>query len=185
MDERNVIEWVADCDPELHSQFVRVLGGSETECGPIRALVETEGVVARPLSLRDADGQWAGGAFLPSGFTWSQCEEEGQPWTSTRWALTQLREFGLDPTSARARKTARLVGENSRWDNDGQPHWPGQVEGCIDGRTVADGAYFGVDVSPLVPRLIGESPPDGGWNCELGAGTANGFVDQTTEEGAT
>jgi hypothetical protein len=34
------------------------------------------------------------------------------------------------------------------------------------GRTAADGAYFGVDVSTLVGRLVGERLDDGGWNCE-------------------
>ncbi len=166
-DERDVIEWVADFDPALHWQVVRdVVGGSEPEWGPVRALVETEGFGARLLSLQDADGQWSGGAFFPPGFTGRQFEEEGQPWTTTTWALTQLRELGLDPASARARETVRLVGEYSRWDNAGQPYWAGEVEECINGRTVADGAYFGVDVAPIVSRLVGESLPDGGWNCE-------------------
>ena len=167
LDEREVIDWVADHDPSLRWQVVRdVLGGSESEWGPIRALVETEGFGARLLSLQDADGQWSGGAFFPPGFTGRQFQEEGQPWSTTTWALTQLREFGLDPTSARARETVRLVGENSRWDHDGQPYWSGEVEECINGRTVADGAYFGVDVGPIVSRLVGAVQPDGGWNCE-------------------
>lgn len=58
------------------------------------------------------------------------------------------------------------MGESSRWDNARQPYWTGEVEECINGRTVADGAYFGVDVAPIVSRLVGESLPDGGWNCE-------------------
>ena len=166
-DEGEVIQWVADSDPSLHWQVVRdVVGGPESEWGPIRALVETEGVGARLLSLQDADGQWSGGAFFPPEFTGRQLEDEGQPWTTTTWALTQLRELGLNPESARAVETVRLVGENSRWDYNGQPYWAGEVEECVNGRTVADGAYFGVDVAPIVARLVGESLPDGGWNCE-------------------
>lgn len=167
VNERSVIEWVSDSDPSLHWQVVRdVVGRSESEWGPIRGLIETEGVGARLLSLQGADGQWSGGAFFPPGFTGRQFEEEGQPWTTTTWALTQLREFGLDPNSDRAREAVRLVGENSCWDNDGQPYWAGEVEECINGRTVADGAYFGIDVAPIVSRLVGESQSDGGWNCE-------------------
>ncbi len=165
--EREAIDWVADFDLALRWQVMRdVVGAPETEWAPIREAVETEGFGARLLSLQDADGQWSGGAFFPPGFTGRQFQEEGQPWTTTTWALTQLREFGLDPESERARETVRLVGENSRWDHDGQPYWSGEVEECINGRTVADGAYFGVDVAPIVDRLVGESQPDGGWNCE-------------------
>ncbi len=162
-----VIDWVVGVDPSLRWQAMRdVLGAPEEEWAPVRALVETEGFGARLLALQDADGHWSGGAFFPPGFTGRQFEEEGQPWTTTTWALTQLREFGLDPTSARAAEIVRLVGENARWDHNGEPYWSGEVEECINGRTVADGAYFGVDVAPIVARLVGESLPDGGWNCE-------------------
>jgi hypothetical protein len=162
-----VVRWVAEADPALRWQVGRdVLGEPEESWRPIRSLVETEGAGARLLALRGADGQWSGGAFFPAGFTGREFEAEGQPWTATTWALTQLREFGLDPACDSARETVRLVGENATWDHAGQPFWTGEVEECINGRTVADGAYFGVDVAPLVARLIGETQPDGGWNCE-------------------
>jgi hypothetical protein len=179
-DESAVVVWVAESDPSLQWQVARdVLGAPEAEWAPIRALVETEGDGARLLSLQDADGQWSGGSFFPSGFTGAQFTEQGQPWTTTSWALTQLREFGLDPQSERARQTIRLVGENSRWDHDGQPYWSGEVEECINGRTVADGAYFGVDVAPIVSRLLGELQADGGWNCERCNGSLRSSFDTT------
>ena len=43
----------------------------------------------------------------------------------------------------------------------------GEVEPCINGNVVASGSYFGVDMAPLVDRLLGEQLPDGGWNCEV------------------
>ncbi|MHC2297811.1 hypothetical protein ACVJBD_002017 [Rhizobium mongolense] len=64
-----------------------------------------------------------------------------------------------------------MIGVNARWDEGGQPYWEGEVEECINGRTVADGAYFGADVSSIVDRLIGERLADGGWNCERLAGS--------------
>ena len=131
-----------------------------------RAKVETEGWGTRLLSCEDEDGQWAGGAFFPSDFDFREWEELGQPWTATAFSLSQLREFGLDPLSDRAKRAVQLIGANSRWDEGGQPYWEGEVEECINGRTVADGAYFGVDVSPIVGRLVGERLDDGGWNCE-------------------
>ncbi|NNC25015.1 squalene cyclase, partial [Salinisphaera sp. USBA-960] len=79
-------------------------------------------------------------------------KDTGQPWTATCWSLTQLREFGLYPDCACARRTTRQVGMNSRWEHAGQPYWAGEIEECINGRTVAQGAYFGVDVAPIVER---------------------------------
>jgi hypothetical protein len=167
-----VIDWLLDSDPSIRWQVMRdLLDAPEAEWAAERARVEAEGWGARLLACQDADGQWAGGAFLPAGFDAREWEERGQPWTATCFALQQLRELGLDPASERARRTVELVGANARWDEGGQPYWEGEVEECINGRTVADGAYFGVDVSPIVTRLVGERQGDGGWNCERANGS--------------
>lgn len=172
-DYGSVIDWLLDADPSIRWQTMRdLLDAPESEWRAVRTKVETEGWGARLLSYQDEDGQWAGGAFLPSGFDWSEWQEIGQPWTATTFSLSQLRELGLDPASERARRVVELIGANSRWDHAGQPYWEGEVEECINGRTVADGAYFGVDVSSIVDRLVGERLEDGGWNCER----ANGSV---------
>jgi hypothetical protein len=133
--------------------------------------VEAEGWGARLLSHEDEDGQWAGGAFLPSGFEFREWQEVGQPWTATTFSLSQLREFGLDPSSDRAKRAVQLIGVNSRWDHAGEPYWEGEVEECINGRTLADGAYFGVDVSSIAGELAGQRLDDGGWNCERANGS--------------
>lgn len=162
-----VIDWLLDSDPAIRWQVMRdLLDEPEWEWMAERARVEAQGWGAELLAHEDADGQWAGGAFVPANFEPREWEEVGQPWTATTFSLSMLREFGLDPSSARARRAVELIGVNSRWDHDGQPYWEGEVEECINGRTVADGAYFGVDVEPIVERLLGERQPDGGWNCE-------------------
>jgi hypothetical protein len=166
-DSGSAIEWLLDSDPSIRWQVMRdLLDAPEAEWMAERAKVETEGWGARLLSHQDEDGQWAGGAFAPANFDGREWRERGQPWTATCFSLSQLREFGLEPSSARSRRTVELIGANARWDQGGQPYWEGEVEECINGRTVADGAYFGVDVSPIVDRLVGERLDDGGWNCE-------------------
>jgi hypothetical protein len=172
-DASPVIDWLLDGDPSIRWQVLRdLLGAPEPQWQAERARVETGGWGARLLALEDEDGQWAGGAFVPRDFDWQEWEDVGQPWTATSYALTQLREFGLDPASDRARHAVELIGASSRWDHAGQPFWAGEVEECINGRTLADGAYFGVDVSAIAARLAGERLDDGGWNCER----ANGSV---------
>jgi hypothetical protein len=173
VDSGSTARWLLDSDPSIRWQVMRdLLDAPEAAWRAERARVETEGWGARLLSCEDQDGQWAGGAFFPRGFTASEWQEVGQPWTATAFSLSQLREFGLEPTSDRASRAVELIGANSRWDEGGQPYWKGEVEECINGRTVADGAYFGVDVSSIVDRLTGERLDDGGWNCER----ANGSV---------
>jgi len=166
-DPGSVIGWLADSDPSIRWQVMRdLLDVQEPEWRAERAKVETAGWGARLLSHEDEDGQWAGGAFLPSGFDFREWQEVGQPWTATLFSLSQLREFGLDPASDRIQRAVELIGASSRWDHAGEPYWEGEVEECINGRVVADGAYFGVDVSPIAGRLAGERLDDGGWNCE-------------------
>ena len=172
-DSGPVVDWLLDSDPSIRWQVKRdLLDVPEPEWAAERAEVETTGWGARLLSYEDEDGQWAGGAFLPRGFDFREWEEVGQPWTATAFSLTQLREFGLDPSSAAARRAVELIGVSSRWDHAGEPYWEGEAEECINGRVAADGAYFGVDVSSIVARLVSERLDDGGWNCER----ANGSV---------
>ena len=70
----------------------------------------------------------------------------GQPWTATMHSLQTLQLLGLDPATESARRAIALVAENGRWEHDGQPYFEGEVEPCINGRTIETGAYFGVDV---------------------------------------
>lgn len=121
-DSGSVINWLLDSDPSIRWQVMRdLLDAPESEWTAERAKVETEGWGARLLSYQDEDGQWAGCAFLPSDFDPREWPEHGQPWTATTFSLSQLREFGLDPSSDRARRTVELIGANSRRDEGGQP----------------------------------------------------------------
>jgi hypothetical protein len=63
------------------------------------------------------------------------------------------------------------VREHCRWEHAGQPFFSGEVEPCINGRTVRFGAYFDLDVNGVVTRLLGEQLEDGGWNCEAERGS--------------
>ena len=172
-----VRDWLLDSDPAIRWQVLQDLTDAPADVvAAERARVATEGWGARLLELRDADGQWAGGSFFPAGF---QGSDDGQPWTATFFTLVMLRDLGLDPQSAEARETVALVRENSRWDHDGQRFFDGEVEPCINGRTVALGAYFGEDVDGIVDRLLGEQLEDGGWNCWAENGSVRSSFDTT------
>jgi hypothetical protein len=167
----NVLDWLLDSDPAIRWQVLRDLVHAPAEVvAAERARVATEGWGARLLALQGQDGQWAGGACFPGNFHWSD-ENEGQPWTSTLPTLQLLHDFGVDPHSDQARRAVALVTEHCRWEHAGQPFFSGEVEPCINGRTVALGTWFGLDVEGIVGRLLGEQLEDGGWNCEVENGS--------------
>jgi hypothetical protein len=174
-----MIDWLLDSDPAIRWQALRDLTDASPEkVAAERARVESEGWGARLLALEDADGLWDGGACFPNPYDRG---EEGQPWTATMHTLQTLQIFGLDPQCDSARRAVVLIAENGRWEHAGQRYFDGEVEPCINGRTIETGAYFGVDVSPLVQRILGERLADGGWNCEAENGSVRSSFDTTID----
>ena len=158
-----VVDWLLDSDPSIRWQVESDLTHEPPDViAAERSKVATEGWGARLLALQAPDGRWA---ERP----WSL------DWTDTFHVLELLRRFGLDPASEQARRVIGLVRDQVVWRGGapGETPWAdnrffeGEVEPCINGNVVATGSYFGVDMTPLVDRLLGEQLPDGGWNCEV------------------
>ncbi len=171
----NVIDWLLDSDPAVRWQVMRDLSKAPPEVfAAERARVATEGWGASLLALQASDGRWGGRP-------WSH------DWTDTFHVLELLRRFGLDPASEQARRAVALVRErvvwrggapvDTPWDNN--RFFEGEVEPCINGNVVATGSYFGVDMTPLVERLLGEQLSDGGWNCEAENGATVSSLETT------
>ena len=176
-DTTQEIAWLLDSDPAIRWQVLRDLtDAAPGEIAAERARVEREGWGARLLALEGADGLWAGGACFPASYTGG---EQGQPWTATMHTLQTLEIFGLDPASESVRRAVSLIAEHGRWEHAGQRYFDGEVEPCINGRTIEAGAYYGVDVAPLVDRILGERLADGGWNCEAENGSVRSSFDTT------
>jgi hypothetical protein len=173
----SVIDWLLDSDPAIRWQVLRDLTDASPDgVAAERARVEREGWGARLLALEGTDGLWDGGALFPASYTGG---EPGQPWTTTMHTLQTLQIFGLDPACEAARRTVALVTEHGRWEHAGQRYFDGEVEPCINGRTIEAGAYFGVDVAPVVERILDERLADGGWNCEAENGSVRSSFDTT------
>jgi hypothetical protein len=161
------LDWLLDSDPAIRWQVMRDLSDAPAQdVAAERARVATEGWGARLLALQGPEGTWKGPGLFPE-------------FTSTNWSLIQLRDFGLDPDSPEARHAVELVQEHGRWEHAGQRFFDGEVEPCINGKVVSLGAYFGVDVEPIVERLLGEQMEDGGWNCEQENGSTRGSFGTT------
>ena len=159
----DVIVWLLDADSSIRWQVQRDLTHEPADrIAAERARVATEGWGARLLAVQAPNGLWAGNAF-------------SQDRTDTFHVLELLRRLGLDPHSQQAERAVGLVREHVTWGDGAwwNPPWKdqgffeGEVEPCINGNVVSTGSYFGVDMTPLVDRLLGEQLADGGWNCEV------------------
>jgi hypothetical protein len=171
--ESPAVGWLLDSDPSIRWQVMRDLTDAPAdEVAAERARVATEGAGARLLALQAHDGRWGGAAW-------------NRGWDSTMHVLSLLREMGLDPASAEARRAAGLVRDRVTWQGcgprecDGNAFFEGEVEPCINGQVAAVGAYFGQDVRSIVERLLAEQLPDGGWNCEAANGSTRSSFNTT------
>jgi len=159
----NVTDWLLDSDPAIRWQVMRDITHEPADVvNAERAKVATEGWGAVLLEKQTPDGLWTGMAF-------------SQERTDTFHVTELLRRLGLDPESEQAQRAIGLVREHVTWGDGAwwNPPWAdkgffeGEVEPCINGNVVSTGTYFGVDMTPLVERLLGEQLEDGGWNCEV------------------
>ena len=168
----NALEWLLAADPAIRWQAMHDLTDAPAdEIAAQRARVATEGWGARLLALRGDDGLWHTSA-------------SDSEWPSLI-ALLMLRDMGLDPSSDVTRDAVGRVRDNATWHSrgpwHGTPVFAGEVEPCINGRVVAVGAYFGLDMTGLVQRLLGEQMADGGWNCEQENGSSRGSFHTTID----
>jgi hypothetical protein len=179
----NLTVWLLDSDPALRWQVERdIMGEPEAVWQATRARIETEGFGKALLDLEDPDGQWAGGAYFPADFDFEGPEAApgaGQPWTATTWTLNTLRDWGMDSTVLRERRTAELLAENSRWEYENLPYWGGEVDCCINAFTVANGLWLGADVDALAEWFPEHQMADGGWNCEWVEGSTRSSFHST------
>ncbi|MCB1163318.1 MAG: hypothetical protein R3C71_07630 [Candidatus Krumholzibacteriia bacterium] len=156
-----VLRWLLDGDPAIRWQVMRDLADEPARAvAAERARVASEGWGATLLARQNPDGSWG---------------DPGSPrrWEPTLFTMLLLREFGLDPDSSPARAAAKRLGERFTWGPEfgDSPFFEGEVEPCINGHTLALGAYFGVPSERLMKRLLSEQLDDGGWNCEAERGS--------------
>jgi len=158
------IEWLLDSEPAIRWQTMRDL--TDTSPGAVaveRSRVPSEGVGAEILASQGGDGSW---------------HRDGAPvWLPTLYTLLLLRATGVDPAEPAIESAVARLEARFRWDEEfgKKPFFEGEVEPCINGGTLALGAYFGRPTVSLARRLVGEQLDDGGWNCEAPKSTRSSF----------
>ena len=160
----NIIDWLLDSDPAVRWQVMRDLTDASAEAvSAERIRIPREGVGAEILACQGADGSW---------------HRDGTPvWLPTLFTMQLLRATGVDRAEPAVVSAVARLEAGFRWDEEfgSKPFFEGEVEPCINGGTLALGAYFGHPTESLARRLISEQLDDGGWNCEAPKSVRSSF----------
>ncbi len=160
----DTIDWLLDSDPAIRWQAMRDLtGASLAAIAAERARVPREGIGAEILARQGSDGSWH--------------LTDKPDWLPTLYTLLLLRATGVDRAEPAVESAVAGLEAGFRWDQEfgAKPFFEGEVEPCINGGTLALGAYFGRPTESLARRLVGEQLEDGGWNCEAPKSTRSSF----------
>ena len=144
-----VLDWLLDSDPAIRWQVLRDLVDAPAESSrrSARGWPPRAGAPgcwrcrAKTASGREARSSPRGGLNSGDGD-----QTKGQPWTATANTRRCCMISGSTPTRDRVRRAVALVRDHCRWEHAGQPFFSGEVEPCINGRTVTLGIYFDQDV---------------------------------------
>jgi len=160
----DTIDWLLDSDPAISWQAMRDLtDASPAAIAAERARVPREGIGAEILARQGSDGSWH--------------RTDAPVWLPTLYTLLLLRATGVDRAEPAVESAVARLEAGFRWDEEfgEKPFFEGEVEPCINGGTLALGAYFGRSTESLARRLVGEQLDDGGWNCEAPKSARSSF----------
>ena len=160
----DTIDWLLDADPAISWQAMRDLtDASPTAIAAERARVPREGIGEAILACQGSDGSWH--------------RANAPVWLPTFYTLLFLRSTGVDRADPSVESAVARLEAGYRWDKEfgEKPFFEGEVEPCINGGTLALGAYFGHPAESLARRLVGEQLDDGGWNCEAPKSVRSSF----------
>ena len=167
-----VIDWLLDSEPSIRWQVMRDLAHKQADVvAAERSRIATEGWGGRLLALpgvRRPMGRQALVARLDR-----HLPRPGAP--AADGARSRQRAGATGPSVS---SVSRSPGETptSRVRGQTTTFFDGEVEPCINGNTVATGAYFGVDMTPLVDPAPRRAAP--GRRLELrGRERRDGLVD--------
>jgi hypothetical protein len=160
----DTLDWLLDSDPAIRWQPMRDLTDASPEAvREERARVHREGVGAAILAWQGSDGAWHRAGT--------------HDWLPTLYTMLLLRATGVDPGEPVVEAAVARLAAGFRWAEDlgKKPFFEGEVEPCINGGTLALGAYFGRPAESLARRLVAEQLDDGGWNCEAPKSARSSF----------
>ena len=160
----DTVDWLLNSDPAIRWQAMRDLtDASPATVAAERTRVAHEGIGAQILAHQGSDGSWH--------------RANAPTWLPTLYTMLLLRATGVDRAEPAVDSAVARLATGFRWYEDlgNKPFFEGEVEPCINGGTLALGAYFGRPIEDLARRLVKEQLNDGGWNCEAPKSARSSF----------
>jgi hypothetical protein len=158
------LDWLLDSDPAIRWQVMRDLADYSPQAAAAeRARVAREGIGAKILACQGSDGAW---------------HRSGAPdWLPSLFTMIFLRATGVDRTDPAVDSAVARLAAGFCWDEafGKKPFFAGEIEPCINGGTLALGAYFGRPCHELARRIVSEQLADGGWNCDAPKSVRSSF----------
>jgi hypothetical protein len=155
MTDKQTIAWLLDSDVSIQYQVYRDL--LKIDRPDLRKRISTEGWGAKFLALRNPDGHWGTGFYLPK-------------WTSTHYTLLDLKNLAISNQQKEIRFTiSKILKENKAKDGGISPvRSTVKSDVCVNGMFLNYASYFGADeneLKSLVDYLLAVQMSDGGFNC--------------------
>ena len=153
----DAIKWLLTGEVSVQYQTRRDLLNSDQ--GPLRERIATEGWGARFLSLRRSDGHWGRAYYQPK-------------WTSTHYTLLDLKNLAISPFTKPIQRTIEIVLENEKGADGGiNPSATiKQSDVCLAGMFLNVASYFRAEEQALcsvVDFILSQQLSDGGFNCRF------------------
>jgi hypothetical protein len=154
MDDQT-IEWLLGGDVAIQYQTRRDL--LDEKQPNLQKRIESEGWGERFLALRNKDGHWGRGFYVPK-------------WTSSHYTLLDLKHLNIAPDQEQIRETIqKIIRERKSADGGINPSDRIVVSDiCINGMLLTYACYFGMpqeDLESVIDYLIQNQMGDGGFNC--------------------
>jgi hypothetical protein len=156
MTDNSLIEWMLDSDVSIQYQVRRDL--LKTDRPDLKERISEEGWGARLLSLRNANGHWGSGFYLPK-------------WISSHYTLLDLKNLSISNRQKDIKLTLnKILNENKSHDGGLSPvRSLSKSDVCVNGMFLNYASYFRTDENDLksvVDCLLSSQMNDGGFNCQ-------------------
>jgi hypothetical protein len=157
MIDNNIIKWLLEGDVSIQYQAYRDL--LKTDRPDLKERISAEGWGARFLSLRNNDGHWGSGFYLPK-------------WISSHYTLLDLKNLAISSHQDGIKQLInKILLENKSHDGGVSPVKSlSKSDVCVNGMFLNYSSYFGVnenDLKSVVDCILSSQMTDGGFNCQF------------------